>query len=81
LKFALIVECSKEVKRWQLVQIAVIILMVSQVRGCGFISATTVEDTFVIIVVQRLEVVFVALNVTLTTLKKITSATEALVDQ
>jgi len=68
------------VNRWQLVQIAVTILMDSQVRGCGFTSVTTVENTFVIIAEQRLEVVFAALTSTRTTLKKLMSATEARID-
>jgi hypothetical protein len=55
--------------------------MGSQVRGCGFTSATTVEDTFVTIVEQQLGVAFAALFAIPTTLKKIMSATEVGIDQ
>ena len=51
--------------------------MVFQVRGCGFISVTTVEGTSVTTAGQPQVVVFAALTVIPTTPKKITSATEA----
>jgi hypothetical protein len=54
--------------------------MDSQVRGCGFTSVTTVEGTFVTTVEQLLEMVFGVLTATLTTLKRIMSATEARTD-
>ena len=48
-----------------------------QVRGCGFISVTIVEGTFVTTVEQRQVVVFAALTANPTTPRKITSVTEA----
>ena len=55
--------------------------MGSQVRGCGFTSVTTVEDTFVTTVEHLLELVFAALIATLITLKRITSVKETRIDQ
>jgi len=63
--------------RWQLVQIAVTILMGFQVRGCGFISVTTVEGISVTTAGHPQVVVFAALTANPTTQKKITSVTEA----
>jgi len=48
-----------------------------QVRGCGFISVTTVEGTFVTTAVQPQVVVFAVLIANPTTPRKITSVTEA----
>ncbi len=48
-----------------------------QVRGCGFISVTTVEGTFVTTAGQPQVVVFAALTANPTTQRKITSVTEA----
>jgi hypothetical protein len=48
-----------------------------QVRGCGFISVTTVEGTSVTTAGQRQVVVFAALTANPTTPRKITSVTEA----
>ena len=49
-----------------------------QVRGCGFISVTTVEGTSVTTAGQPQVVVFAALTANPTTPRKITSVTEAL---
>ena len=51
----------------------VTILTGSQVRGCGFITVTTVKGTSVTTAGQRQVVVFAALTATLTTPRKITS--------
>ena len=52
-----------------------------QVRGCGFISVTIVEVTFVTTLEQPLEVALAALIAALTTLKKLISVTAACIDQ
>ena len=76
-RFNLKVYYGQEAKRWQIVQTVVTILMGFQVRGCGFISVTTVEGTFVIIVGQPQVTVFATLTANPTTPRKITSVTEA----
>ncbi len=76
-RFNLKVYYGQEAKRWQIVQTVVTILMGFQVRGCGFISVTTVEGTSVTTAGQPQVVVFAAPIATLTTLKKLMSATEA----
>ena len=76
-RFNLKVYYGQEAKRWQIVQTVVIIPMDFQVHGCGFISVTIVEDTFVTTAGQRQVVVFAALIANPTTPRKITSVTEA----
>ena len=76
-RFNLKVYYGQEAKRWQIVQTVVTILMGFQVRGCGFISVTTVEGTSVTTAGQPQVVVFAALTANPTTPKKITSVTEA----
>ena len=61
----------------QIVQTVVIILMGFQVRGCGFISVTTVEGTSVTTAGQPQVAVFAAITANPTTPRKITSVTEA----
>ena len=67
--------------QWQLVRIAITIRMVSAALGCGSISAMTVASTSVITAGQPQEMAFVAPTVTLTTPRKITSATETPTDR
>ena len=66
-RFNLKVYYGQEAKRWQIVQTAVTILMGFQVRGCGFISVTTVEGTSVTTAGQPQVVVFAALTANPTT--------------
>ena len=77
IRYNLKVYYGQEAKRWQIVQTVVTILMGFQVRGCGFISVTTVEGTSVTTAGQPQVVVFAALTANPTTPRKITSVTEA----
>ena len=71
---------TQEVWQWQLVRIAITIRMVSAARGCGSISVMTVASTSATTVEQPQEMAFAALTVTLTTPRRITSATETPTD-
>ena len=72
---------TQEVWQWQLVRIAVTIRMVSAARGCGSISVMTVASTSATTAEQPQEMAFAALTVTLTTPRRITSATETPTDR